>query len=67
LWRYSEAHPINFYEVPTLWSSTEVHYDLKAGRYAAFRLDPSQPVPPFNTEMDAAGFTPQALRRRGVR
>ena len=67
LWRYSEAHPVNFYEVPTLWSTTEVHYDLKAGRYAAFRLDPTQPVPPFNQPMDSSDFTPQALRRRGVR
>jgi len=67
LWRYSEAHPINFYEVPAFWSTTEVHYDLKAGRYTAFRLDPDKPLPPFNTAMDPADFTPQALRRKGRR
>lgn len=67
LWRYSEAHPINFYEVPAFTSTTEVHYDLQAGRYAAFRLDPSQSLPPFNTGMDPDDFTPQSLRRRGRR
>jgi len=67
LWRYSEAHTINFYELPAVWSTTEVHYDLKAGRYTAFRLDPGKPLPPFNTTMDPAGFTPQALRRKGLR
>ena len=67
LWRYSEAHPISFYEVPAFWSTTEVHYDLQAGRYAAFRLDPTKPLPPFNTVMDPADFTPQALRRKSRR
>jgi len=67
LWRYSEAHPINFYEVPAFWSTTEVHYDLQAGRYSAFRLDPAKPLPPFNTAMDSSIFTPQGLRRRGKR
>jgi hypothetical protein len=67
LWRYSEAHPINFYEVPAFTSTTEVHYDLQKGRYAVFRLDPDQPMPPFNVEMDANNFTPQSLRRRGRR
>lgn len=67
LWRYSEAHPINFYDVPTTWSTIEVHYDLEARRYVVFHLDPDQPVPPFNTEMSDDDFTPQALRRKGRR
>ncbi|MBT8047749.1 MAG: DUF1329 domain-containing protein, partial [Gammaproteobacteria bacterium] len=67
LWRYSEAHPINFYDVPTLWTTLEVHYDLEARRYAAFRLDPGKPIPPFNMELDPGDFTPQALRRKGRR
>lgn len=67
LWRYSEAHPINFYDVPLLWTTLEVHYDLDLKRYALFRLDPGKPIPPFNTPMDSADFTPQALRRTGRR
>jgi hypothetical protein len=67
LWRYSEAHPINFYDVPTLWTTLEIHHDLDAGRFASYRLDPNQPVPPFNMDMSPAEFTPQALRRMGKR
>jgi len=67
LWRYSEAHPINFYDARVFWSVVEVHHDLKAERYAAFRLDPDKPLPPFNQPMDRGDFTPQALRRAGLR
>lgn len=67
LWRYSEAHPINFYEVPTLWTTIEIHHDLDAGRFAVYRLDPSKPAPSFNIDMEPAEFTPQALRRAGRR
>jgi len=65
LWRYSEAHPINFYEVPTLWTTIEVHYDLDSARFVSYRLDPRKPVPAFNMDMKAREFTPQALRRMG--
>jgi hypothetical protein len=67
LWRYSEAHPINFYDVPTLWTTVEIHHDLDAERFVSYRLDPKQPVPPFNMEMNPNEFTPQALRRMGKR
>jgi hypothetical protein len=67
LWRYSEAHPINFYDVPTLWTTLEIHHDLQVRRFVAYRLDPGRPVPPFNMEMRASEFTPQALRRMGRR
>lgn len=67
MWRYSEAHPINFYEVPTVWTTIEVHNDLNSGRFASYRLDPRKPVPPFNTDMNPLDFTPQALRRKGRR
>jgi hypothetical protein len=67
VWRYSEAHPINFYDVPTLWTTVEVHNDLDAERFVSYRLDPQQPVPPFNMEMNPNEFTPQALRRAGKR
>ncbi len=67
LWRYSEAHPIVFYEVPTLWTTIEIHHDLQSGRFASYRLNPRKPVPPFNMEMNKKDFTPQALRRKGKR
>lgn len=67
LWRYSEAHTIMFYEVPTLWTTVEVHYDLQSGRFVSYRLDPGKPVPAFSMEMNPDQFTPQALRRSGQR
>jgi len=67
LWRYSEAHPINFYEVPTLWTTIEIHHDLVSRRFAAYRLDPGKPAPSFNMDLQPAEFTPQALRRTGRR
>jgi hypothetical protein len=67
LWRVSEAHCINYYDVPTFWSTIEVHYDLQSGRYAAQGLDNTSPVNTFNVEMNPGQFTPQALRTRGRR
>jgi hypothetical protein len=67
LWRYSEAHPINFYDVPTVWTTIEIHHDLQSRRFASYRLDPRKPVPPFNMDLDPREFTPQALRRMGRR
>jgi hypothetical protein len=67
LWRASEAHSINFYDVPTFWSTIETHYDLQSGRYVAQGFDNTTAVNTFNVEMQPAQFTPQALRTRGVR
>jgi hypothetical protein len=67
LWRASEAHCINYYDVPTFWSTIEAHYDLQSGRYVAQGFDNNTAVNTFNVEMQAAQFTPQALRTRGVR
>ncbi len=67
LWRASEAHTINYYDVPTLWSTLEAHYDLQSGRYVAQGFDNTNAVNTFNVQMEAAQFTPQALRTRGHR
>lgn len=67
LWRFSEAHSINYYDVPTFWSTVESHHDLQSGRYVAVGLDNQDPVNTFNVELSPAQFTPQALRKRGRR
>ena len=33
IWRVSEAHTINYYEVPLTWSTATTVYDLQNGRY----------------------------------
>ena len=67
LWRFSEAHCINYYDVPTFWSTVEAHYDLRSGRYVALGLDNKDPVNTFNVPLSESNYTPQALRIRGRR
>jgi hypothetical protein len=67
LWRFSEAHCINYYDMPTFWSTIESHHDLQSGRYVAQGFDNQDPVNTFNVEMAESQFTPQALRTRGRR
>jgi len=67
LWRASEAHSINYYEVPTFWTTIESHMDLLSGRYVAVGMDNQDPVNTFNVELSPGNYTPQALRTRGRR
>ena len=67
LWRASEAHSINYYDVPTFWTTIETHMDLLSGRYVAVGIDNQDPVNTFNVELSPSNYTPQALRTRGRR
>lgn len=65
LWRVAEAHAINYYEVPVLWSTLDVLHDLKNKRYIAFGLDNNESMYDFATQLTYNGFTASALRREG--
>jgi len=67
LWRVSEGFAINYYNLPTLWTTLEVHTDLQAGRYLAFGLYNESVPYDFDKEMSEDEFTPSALRRAGRR
>jgi len=67
LWRVSEGHAINYYDLPTYWTTLEVHIDLQAGRYLAIGLDNQLPMYKFGIDRTMEDFTPAALRRSGVR
>ena len=67
LWRVSEGHAMNFYNVPTTWVAAEVHTDLQAGRYLVMGLYNESAPHDFNLKRTEADFTPDALRREGVR
>ncbi len=67
LWRVSEGHPINFYNVPTTWTAAEAHIDLQAGRYVVMGLFSESRAHDFTVKMSEAQFTPDALRQEGVR
>ncbi len=68
LWRVSEGHVINYYDVPVLWTTLEVHYDLQSGRYLAVGLNnEAAKTVDFEVDVDASDFTISALRRAGRR
>ena len=67
MWRVSEAHCINYYDAQTFWSTLEVHLDLQNGRYLAVGLDNENAMYEFNIKRTPADYTPDSLRREGVR
>jgi hypothetical protein len=67
MWRVSEAHCINYYDAQTFWSTLEVHLDLQNGRYLAVGLDNENRMYDFSVKRTPADFTPDSLRREGVR
>jgi hypothetical protein len=67
MWRVSEAHCIQYYDAQTFWSTLEVHLDLQNGRYLAIGLDNETAMYDFNIKRTPADYTPDSLRREGVR
>lgn len=67
LWRFSEAHPIVYYEVPMLWTSIESHHDLQSGRFVSYRVDNRDGAARFDEQLSVNQFSPQSLRRQGRR
>lgn len=67
LWRVGESHGINYYEVPTYWSTLDVIYDLQAGRYTALGFDNQESMYDFDANLTERNFTPSSLRRQGRR
>ena len=67
LYRVAVAHGINYYEVPTQWSTLEVFHDLQSRRYIAMGLDNEAKMYDFSVTLKDKEFTPSALRRAGRR
>jgi hypothetical protein len=67
LWRVSEGHVINLYELPGMDYTAEVHYDLRTGRYNAERLTNEDRPFNFQVEFHPQDFTPSILRQLGSR
>ncbi len=61
--QHTEAHTINYYDVPMIYSTLEVTYDLPTGRYFIEGLDNQRS--PLNMDVDFTrrAFTSSALRR----
>ncbi len=67
LYRVGVAHGINYYEVPTQWSTLEVFHDLQSRRYIAMGLDNEAKMYDFSADLKDVNFTSSALRREGRR
>ena len=67
MWRASEAHCINYYDALTFWSTLEVHTDLQSGRYLVIGLDNEGKMYDFSLKRSPADYSPDSLRRDGVR
>jgi hypothetical protein len=61
LWRVNEAHALNYYGVPVLWTTLEVFHDLKADRYLVMGLDNGRRTYRFAEGSDPREFSPNAL------
>jgi hypothetical protein len=63
LYRVGIAYGLNYYDVPTHWSTLDVYYDLNARRYIAIGLDNEHSMYKFTEDQDNKDYTPNALRR----
>jgi hypothetical protein len=61
LWRVNEAHAIQLYGVPVLWSTLEVFHDLQQERYLVNGLDNDHGEWRFSEGSDPREFSPNAL------
>jgi hypothetical protein len=61
LWRVSEGHMINYYQVPAPWYTLRVYHDLRARRYLVNGLDNKDRAPRFDDDINPRLFGPTAL------
>ncbi len=68
LWRVQEGHVIEYYELPTIWTTLELVMDLQNRRYLALGLQNEEPRSyDFTIQRTLADYQPNALRTRGTR
>lgn len=61
LWRVNEAHAVERFDVPVLWSTLEVFHDLQQERYLVNGLDNERGRWRFSEGSDPREFSPNAL------
>jgi hypothetical protein len=68
LWRVQEGHALNYYNVPTLWTTLDTVYDLQSRRYLAIGFeDSANKSYDFNIKRSLRDYTTLALQNRGTR
>ncbi len=64
LWKVGEAFTLQYYNVPTYWTTVETQYDLLDGKYVASGVaGDSGPPMDFTVELADKDFIPNALKR----
>lgn len=68
LWQFSEAHLINYFEVPLMFSTLENTYDFKDGRYFVEGIDNNRGATyDYSVDYTKREFTTSAVRREARR
>ncbi|MEO7742216.1 MAG: DUF1329 domain-containing protein [Usitatibacter sp.] len=67
LWRFSEQHNENWYNVPMTFPTVEVHHDLQSGRYIAMGLRNEESKIYEPIKRTPGDYTPSNLRGTGTR
>ncbi len=68
LWQFSEAHLINYYEVPLVFSTLENTYDFQDGRYFVEGIDNNRGATyDYSGKFSKKNFTTSAVRREARR
>jgi hypothetical protein len=68
LYRVQEGHAMNYYDLPSLWTTLELVMDLSNGRYLALALQNEEPKSyGFAIKRTPDDYQPSMLERRGIR
>jgi len=67
LYRVLLSHVINYYDLPTIFTTLDIYHDLYSRRYVACQLDNEEKMVDFKTKLTKKDFTINALRRAGIR
>jgi hypothetical protein len=68
LYRVQEGHAMNYYDLPSLWTTLELVMDLSNGRYLALGLQSEEPKSyGFAIKRTPDDYQPSVLERRGIR
>ncbi len=67
IWRVSETHTVNDYEMPVVYESLKTTYDLNNGRYVCSGVDKGDRVENWDVTFAISDFSPQALQSSGIR
>lgn len=65
--RVQEAHLLNMYDHPLCAIGSDVVYDVTDGRYHVMGLRNQQKAVQYNAALDPENFSPEAMRRLGMR